>query len=92
MISKIPFYRLQRHPFWHSIVESLVQFHGYEAPKAFEEVYAYYLNLRTRLVKRDFELIYHEEPFAVACEIAKQQLNIAEHMEKYEQILMEAGW
>ena len=92
MISKFPYYRLQRHPFWHSIIECLVQFHNYPIQNALEQVYEYYLKLRLRLTKKDFELVYHEEPFSVACEIAQKNIDITNHLENYEQILMEAGW
>jgi hypothetical protein len=38
------------------------------------------------------EIIYHEEPFKLACELMDRQLDLTEYWEEYNAILQRHGW
>jgi hypothetical protein len=37
-------------------------------------------------------IVYHEEPFYLACDLMNHQLNLEGHREKYDTILQRHGW
>jgi hypothetical protein len=79
--------------FWEVVVDCLTRFHGFAAPLAHEAV----LGLRNRVESPvlgdlpassyDGELIYHAEPFYVACDIAGRQLSLDQLADVYGAIL-----
>ena len=77
--------------YWRTIHDCLTALHHW-SPAQTDDAIA---RLRKRLAVRedpDFPvMIYHAEPFEVACDIAGQQLDYAAHREAYEAILHRAG-
>lgn len=43
-------------------------------------------------VVRPSDIVYHEEPFYLACDLMDRQLKIEDHQEKYNAILERHGW
>lgn len=79
-------------PFWRAVLECLIQFHQYDAGRALATVKDYYLNLKLNLSQEEFDFIQHEEPFAVACEIAGKDLDISAFRDSYQQVLFDCNW
>ncbi len=74
-----------RDHFWIVVGECLVEFHGKDRTASRAEV----LQLREQVEqspKEAMELFYHNEPFDVACRIAKRPIRVEEHIERYLQI------
>lgn len=78
--------------FWNVVVDCLVMFHRRERKRASNETRAYRVRLEGRVDKSTFGLIYHEEPFVIACEIAAEPLDISKYAQKYEIILNGRKW
>jgi hypothetical protein len=76
--------------YWRIIHDCLTALHHWNPAEADNAI----ARLRERLAVRedaDFPtMIYHAEPFEVACDIAAQQLDYAAHREAYEAILHRA--
>ncbi|MBI3025158.1 MAG: hypothetical protein HY618_03850 [Candidatus Tectomicrobia bacterium] len=78
-----------RESFWKVVEKCLQQFHGFQQEIAKEKC----RTLRGRLGKElpeenlDPEIVYHAEPFYVACDIARKQLNLRRNREEYDKIL-----
>jgi hypothetical protein len=88
----------QRSAFWQAVEDCLVEFHAKKRPNALQ---------KTAELRREFEapppgidgdLIYHSEPFYVACEIAgmldprKQEKLLESNQIKYDSLLKSDGW
>lgn len=72
--------------FWNVVVDCLVKFHNWKTEQSKTEVHKYQEQLKSNI------LIYHEEPFSIACEIADKKLDIATYTSRYEQILKRRKW
>ncbi len=81
-----------RDAFWGAVVDCLEQFHGKSKPDA--EALA--SDLRRRIEHPppgiDNDLIYHAEPFDVACKLAGVELDADSHRRTYERILRRRNW
>jgi len=78
--------------YWAIVEECLVQFHGW-SPEAAGQACSE-LRSKLDLAPADIssEMIYHEEPYYVACRLAKADESVlASHHEKYAQILKKAA-
>ena len=73
--------------FWKVVANCLVDFHNFKDKQAKKAVMNYRKNLKNSLTKSSFELVYHEEPFALANDIAGVQLDIAKYRKIYLSIL-----
>lgn len=73
--------------FWNVVVDCLVEFHGRKREDAELEVNDFCNNNLF-----DDDLLYSMEPFAFACDLAKNTLEIGLFVERYEQILENRGW
>ncbi len=82
----------QKNDFWDAVADCLKQFHGIKKPHAIKKVE----ELRTRLVKamtaEEREIVFHDEPFSIACGIAKKELDIGKHRTEYNKILDKIKW
>jgi hypothetical protein len=78
--------------FWRVVIECLVTFHRWPRQKAQGAVANYKTCVSSRVNKSEFELIYHEEPFAIANEIADECLDISKSRAAYEAILEKQDW
>ena len=80
--------------FWDVVVECLVEIHGRDFEKANQLVHSFRSNLRqTRKEVQGHAiiLVYHEEPFYVACNLADNEQSRSEFNAKYEKILERHG-
>lgn len=81
-----------REAFWRTVEECLVEFHQLSHAEAFRRVQ----DLRGRLDQPPLglsgDLIYHDEPFDVACRIAGRTLDLASHRARYDSILAAYNW
>ena len=77
--------------FWLVVEDCLVTFHRRARARAKEAVSGFRGSICGRLKKDEFDLIYHVEPFSVACEIAAAELDISERRSQYEEILQKRG-
>jgi hypothetical protein len=75
--------------FWAVVQDCLVQFHGFQNDAASENVSSF----RCRLPKGDGQkpsfddLIYHAEPFYIACDLAGEELPLSQYQAAYETLL-----
>ena len=82
--------------FWDIVAECLVEFHGLDETVAHKKT----KELRQRLRKSDrpaemifpSEIIYHDEPFHIACELMGKELDLIQYHEEYKAILAQYGW
>jgi hypothetical protein len=81
-----------RDAFWGAVVDCLEQFHGKSKPDA----QALANDLRARVERPppgiDGDLIYHAEPFDVACNLAGVELDPDSYRRPYELILRRHNW
>lgn len=61
--------------FWAATVECLVRFHGYTESRARDGVAAFRDRVSRAPISRPEEMVYHDEPFNVACDIAGCELD-----------------
>jgi hypothetical protein len=73
--------------FWAATVECLVRFHGCTESRARAGVAAFRDRVSRAPVSRPDEMVYHDEPFNVACSIAGRELDQSGVMEEYDRIL-----
>lgn len=74
--------------FWQAVVDCLEQFHGFSCTEARARTF----DLRSAIEggpQSGFEpdLIYHNEPFHLACDLASHELDLTLHMANYQRIL-----
>lgn len=78
--------------FWQVVSDCLRDFHSFDAAKAQSECN----DLRRRVEQSPIgiggEVIYHDEPFDVACDIAGSKLDLAKHRKPYDLILQRHNW
>ena len=78
--------------FWSVVADSLKEFHG----KAADESARLVRSLRSRMEQPppgiDGDLIFHAEPFDVACDLAQSRLEIRDHREAYDSLLRRYNW
>lgn len=84
--------------FWDIVVECLMKFHNLTPSEAHQKA----IELRSRLRKSDRPeamvypsgMVYHEEPFYIACNLAGRQLKLlnSEYQERYNAILQRHRW
>jgi len=81
-----------RDAFWGAVVDCLEQFHG----RTKVEARALAKDLRARIERPspgiDGDLIYHAEPFDVACNLNQRQLDLDSYRLPYELILRRHNW
>lgn len=71
--------------FWIVVTECLIEFHGKTRTASRTKV----LQLRRKVEeypKEVMELFYHNEPFDIACRIAKHRIGLDKHITRYIQI------
>ena len=82
--------------FWDVVAECLIVFHDLDETAAHKKT----KELRRRLKGLDrpddmvmpSQLVYHEEPFYIACNLVNNQLDLIQHHEEYKAILAQYGW
>lgn len=78
--------------FWQVVADCLMEFHLLDPGSAQAETIA----LRQRIEQSPLgicgDVIYHDEPFDVACDIAGKKLDLARHRHRYDLILRRHNW
>lgn len=81
-----------REAFWRVVEDCLVEIHKLARVDAQARVG----NLRGKVdqppVGLSSEVIYHDEPFDVACDLANKQQSLPQHRNQYEGILQRHHW
>ncbi len=73
--------------FWQVVSDCLLAFHGRtDEEQAMMEA----MRLRVRIENApggiDSDMIYHAEPFDLACDLAQRKLDLSEHRERYDRL------
>jgi hypothetical protein len=71
--------------FWAVVRECLVEFHG-KLPRASRAKVLQFRRRVEQYPKEAMELFYHNEPFVIACRIAKHRIPVDEHIKRYIEI------
>lgn len=78
--------------FWGVVEDCLVEIHKL----AHVDAQARVSNLRNKVdqppVGLSSEIIYHDEPFDVACDLANKRLSLPQHRNQYDAILQRHNW
>jgi hypothetical protein len=72
-------------PYWEAVKLCLMEFHGYDESRASDEVLSYEHDI-AKTMKNPF-LVFHEEPFHLACNLSNHQLELSEFREEYDSLL-----
>jgi hypothetical protein len=77
--------------YWAVVEDCLVQFHGFKRSDAAAKVTSLQKRLAqisTEIMLSDFDdMIYHEEPWYIACNLADKDMPLKPHRTEYEAIL-----
>ena len=78
--------------FWEVVEECLIAIHDLDQPEAHRRS----LDLRNRIESApagmSSDILYHADPFDVACDIAGNQLDVSQYRPQYEPILHRHNW
>jgi hypothetical protein len=78
--------------FWRVVADCLVEFHAFDPATAQSESNA----LRQRIEQSPLgicgDVIYHDEPFDVASDIAGKKLDLSQYRSQYDLILQRHNW
>lgn len=78
--------------FWDVVMDCLVEFHQLALPVAQGRVSPLRAQIDQPPPGIDGDLIYHDEPFDVACRLAGKDLDLAQYRTRYDQILRRHNW
>ena len=73
--------------FWKTVELCLVAFHKFSPNQAKVKVRGFRHEIESDDKPTDIGMIYHEEPFILACDIAGEQLDIGKYQKKYQALL-----
>ena len=76
-------------PYWDSVRDSLAAFHAYSSEQADAAVTKYLQDILD--VMTDPSLLYHDEPFYLANDIANLEIPLSKHRSAYNAILRKCG-
>jgi hypothetical protein len=74
---------------WLAVALCLERFHGYDLSVAWDTVRDVQ-NSRAKELQSDPDLLYHEEPFYLACDISGKEFPLPKYRAEYEKVLAEA--
>ena len=80
-----------RRQYWARVKGCLVNFHDYSPNQAARKVSELQTKFPIASRKPSVELIYHIEPFQLACKITQRKLSVKDYVAKYQQILAETS-
>lgn len=90
--------RSEKAAFWQAVTDCVVHFHHQSRAAALRKVRDLRRKLETSKVIGVGEIIYHDEPFYVACDvagmhdIANQEELLQQYRTEYRSILEASGW
>ncbi|HEY0021374.1 MAG TPA: hypothetical protein VGB24_00630 [Longimicrobium sp.] len=82
-----------KHAFWAIVTDCLQAFHNFERDEAVLRVAGYRESIENPPLEQlppagyDADLIFHEEPFYLASDLAGEELELAEYRNEYERIV-----
>lgn len=76
-----------RKEYWNQVFQCLIQFHNYNETNAKSEITKYKRRFPINSMEPEFDLIYHIEPFRLACRITGKKLSVKDYAEDYQKIL-----
>ena len=77
--------------FWLVVTDCLVKFHSLQQSQA-EQYVRRFRDVLSEMTGSEFGLIYHEEPFSIACEIVGKMLDLTVYLPEYKLILKKREW
>ena len=81
--------------FWASVKDCLVTFHHIDTGTAADKVTSFWMSLSKATLspgEPDFaDIVYHSEPWYIACNLAQSDLPLAGHWTAYQEILSKNG-
>jgi len=83
---------IPKRAFWAVVEECLVEFHRFSVADARRKSKEVRAKLEAPPEGLSGEMVYHSEPFTVACNIAKANLSISKHRRKYDAISAKHDW
>lgn len=78
--------------FWNVVQDCLVEIHGLSLFEAIQKSRDLRTQIETTATRMSSEMIYHAEPFEVACDLAGKHLNLTSLHAQYEVILSRHHW
>jgi hypothetical protein len=72
--------------FWRIVEDSLVELHGMPAAKARARVASFRRETDSLESEQERDMLYHTEPFDVACALAKHELDFLAYRDAYRAI------
>jgi hypothetical protein len=84
---------LLKHAFWAIVTDCLQEFHHFERDEAVLRVAGYRESIENPPLEQlppagyDADLIFHEEPFYLASDLAGEELELSEYRNDYERIV-----
>jgi hypothetical protein len=76
-----------KNAFWAAVAECLAEFHGRKLTEAKLAVFDLRARVENPPEEIDSDLVYHSEPFYVACDLAGEVLDIGLYAKEYDEIL-----
>ena len=73
--------------YWKRVSMCLVAFHKYQPTKADEAITELQKRFPLKSSSPIVELLYHEEPFRLACKLTHSKMSVKSHIRKYQEIL-----
>lgn len=80
-----------RKRFWERVRACLIRFHDRSPAEAKELVSAYTKKFPLKSKDPEVELVYHYEPFRIACDITGKRLRVSDFSKRYQELLQETS-
>lgn len=84
--------QLEKVRFWYVVERCLEQFHALTPAASRQHCDQYRAVLDGAPSTVDTDLIYHADPFQVACDLNDKQLNVDQLRTEYDGLLEQIGW
>jgi len=78
--------------FWSAVEDCLVEFHGLPRHDAKKKSKRLRERIETPPKGVSGDMLYHDEPFDVACDIAARPLDLSQYRQQYQEILSSHNW
>jgi hypothetical protein len=82
---------IDKRAFWEAVRLCLVSFHRFDTGTAEKTIETYKSRLADSKHPGAAEIVYHEDPFNLACELAGKQLDVDSYAQAYDKILEEVA-
>jgi hypothetical protein len=82
----------EKHAFWCVVEECLTRFHGWTPDRARKRLTELRAAIDAQPDEMAREIVYHDEPFYVAADLAGSRMEIDEVASEYDTLLDRRGW